>query len=60
MTFAFPWILVLLPLALAALRRQPLAAITVSGLAVWRNVPPSADSAGFAGSVCCARPRSRC
>jgi Ca-activated chloride channel family protein len=41
MTFAFPWILVLLPLALAALRRQPLAAITVSGLAVWRNVPPS-------------------
>jgi len=41
MTFAFPWILVLLPLALAALRRQPLAAINVSGLAVWRNVPPS-------------------
>lgn len=41
MTFAFPWILLLLPLTLAALRERPLAAITVSGLAVWRNVPPS-------------------
>ena len=41
MTFAFPWILLLLPLALVALRERPLAAISVSGLAVWRNVPPS-------------------
>ena len=41
MTFAFPWILLLLPLTLAALRERPRAAITVSGLAVWRNVPPS-------------------
>ena len=31
----------MLPLALVALRQRPLAAITVSGLAVWRNVPPS-------------------
>lgn len=41
MTFAYPWILLTLPLALVALRQRPLAAITVSGLAVWRNVPPS-------------------
>ncbi|MCL4203308.1 MAG: VWA domain-containing protein [Pirellulaceae bacterium] len=41
MTFAFPWILVLLPLALLALHRRPRAAIAVPGLAVWRNVPPS-------------------
>ncbi len=41
MTFAYPWILLMLPLALVALRRRPLTAITVSGLAVWRNVPPS-------------------
>jgi Ca-activated chloride channel family protein len=41
MTFAFPWILLFLPLALATLRERPLAAITVSGLAVWRDVPPS-------------------
>lgn len=41
MTFAHPWILLLLPVALVALRRRPPAAITVSGLAVWRNVPPS-------------------
>ncbi len=41
MTFAYPWILLLLPLALGALRQRPLAAITVSGLAVWRDVPPS-------------------
>ncbi|NLX98690.1 MAG: VWA domain-containing protein [Rhodopirellula sp.] len=41
MTFAYPWILLLLPMALVALRRRPPAAITVSGLAVWRNVPPS-------------------
>lgn len=41
MTFAFPWILLLLPLALAGLRQRPPAAITVSGLAVWRGVPPS-------------------
>jgi Ca-activated chloride channel family protein len=41
MTFAYPWILLMLPLALVALRRRPLAAIAVSGLAVWRNVPPS-------------------
>jgi Ca-activated chloride channel family protein len=41
MTFAYPWILLMLPLALVALRQRPLTAITVSGLAVWRNVPPS-------------------
>jgi Ca-activated chloride channel family protein len=41
MTFADPWILLMLPLALVALRQRPLAAIAVSGLAVWRNVPPS-------------------
>ncbi len=41
MTFAYPWILLLLPLALVALRERRLTAITVSGLAVWRNVPPS-------------------
>jgi Ca-activated chloride channel family protein len=41
MTFAYPWILLMLPVALVALRERPLAAITVSGLAVWRNVPPS-------------------
>jgi Ca-activated chloride channel family protein len=31
----------LLPLTLVALRQRPFTAITVSGLAVWRNVPPS-------------------
>lgn len=41
MTFAYPWILLMLPLALVALRQRPFTAITVSGLAVWRNVPPS-------------------
>jgi Ca-activated chloride channel family protein len=41
MTFAYPWLLVLLPLALVALHQRPRAAIAVSGLAVWRNVPPS-------------------
>ncbi len=41
MTFAYPWILLMLPLALVALRQRRLSAITVSGLAVWRNVPPS-------------------
>jgi Ca-activated chloride channel family protein len=41
MTFAYPWILLMLPLALVALRERPLTAITVSGLAVWRNVPRS-------------------
>ena len=41
MTFAFPWMLLLLPLTLVALRERPCAAITVSGLAVWRHVPPS-------------------
>jgi len=41
MTFAYPWILVMLPLALVALRQRRLDAITVAGLAVWRNVPPS-------------------
>jgi len=41
MTFEYPWILLMLPLALVALRQRPLTAITVSGLAVWRNVPPS-------------------
>ncbi len=60
MTFAFPWMLLLLPLTLVALRERPHAAITVSGLAVWRHVPPSPDSIGFDGSVCCAPWRSRC
>jgi len=41
MTFAYPWILLMLPLALVTLRQRPLAAIAVSGLAVWRDVPPS-------------------
>jgi Ca-activated chloride channel family protein len=41
MTLAFPWILLLLPLTLAALRERPRVAITVSGLAAWRDVPPS-------------------
>jgi Ca-activated chloride channel family protein len=41
MTFATPWILLLLPLALLALHQRPRAAIAVPGLAVWRNVPPS-------------------
>ena len=42
MTFASPWILWLLPLALVALRERRFAAITVAGLAVWRKVPASA------------------
>jgi len=41
MTFAFPWILFFLPLALAALRERPYAAVPISGLAAWRGVPPS-------------------
>jgi len=41
MTFAYPWILLMLPLALVALRQRPLGAIAVSGLAVWRKVPSS-------------------
>ena len=41
MTFSYPWVLLMLPLALVALREQTLRAITVSGLAVWRCVPPS-------------------
>ena len=41
MSFAYPWILLMLPLSLVALRELPLSAITVSGLTVWRNVPPS-------------------
>lgn len=41
MTFAFPWVFGLLPMALAVLRERPHDAITVSGLAVWRDVPPS-------------------
>lgn len=41
MTFAYPWILLTLPLALVVFRQRPLSAITVSGLAVWRSVPPS-------------------
>jgi Ca-activated chloride channel family protein len=41
MTFAYPWILLMLPLAFLALRERRLTAINVSGLAVWRNVPPS-------------------
>jgi Ca-activated chloride channel family protein len=41
MTFAHPWILLVLPLVLLALRERAPSAITVSGLAVLRNVPPS-------------------
>ena len=41
MTFAFPWMLLLLPVALAALRERPLHAVTVPGLAAWRDVPAS-------------------
>ncbi len=41
MTFAYPWILLFLPLALAALRQRSHSAIEISGLAVWRDVPPS-------------------
>ena len=41
MTFAYPWILLMLPLVLLVLRERPLSAITVSGLAVVRSVPPS-------------------
>lgn len=41
MTFALPWVLLLLPLALAAWRERHPAAIAVPGLAVWRDVPPS-------------------
>jgi Ca-activated chloride channel family protein len=41
MTFAYPWMLLMLPLALVALRERRPTAITVSGLTVWRNVPPS-------------------
>jgi Ca-activated chloride channel family protein len=42
MTFANPWVLWLLPLALVGLLERRLTAITVSGLAVWRSVPRSA------------------
>jgi Ca-activated chloride channel family protein len=42
MSFAHPWVLLLLPLTLLALRRRAPSAIDVSGLAVWRNVPPTA------------------
>jgi Ca-activated chloride channel family protein len=41
MTFALPWILLFLPLSLAALRERPHAPITISSLAAWRGVPPS-------------------
>jgi Ca-activated chloride channel homolog len=41
MTLAFPWLLLFLPLALAAFRQRCRAAISVSGLAVWRDIPPS-------------------
>jgi Ca-activated chloride channel family protein len=41
MTFAYPWILLMLPLVLIALRERPPSAISVSGLAVLRSVPPS-------------------
>ena len=41
MTFANPWILWILPLVLVTLRQRRLTAITVSGLAVWQNVPSS-------------------
>jgi Ca-activated chloride channel family protein len=41
MTFAYPWILLMLPLALVPLRARRRTAITVSGLAVWRTVPAS-------------------
>ena len=41
MTFANPWILLMLPLALFPLRRRSVSAITVSGISVWRDVPPT-------------------
>ncbi len=41
MTFAYPWILLMLPLAWIALRPPRHRAITVSGLAVWRHIPSS-------------------
>lgn len=41
MTFASPWVLVLLPIALAALWERRFAAVTVPALAVWRDVRPS-------------------
>lgn len=41
MTFACPWILLMLPLALVALRQRSPAAITVTGLSVWREIPSS-------------------
>jgi Ca-activated chloride channel family protein len=41
MSFAYPWILLMLPTAFVAFWQRPPAAIAVSGLAVWRNVPPS-------------------
>ncbi|MFZ5829206.1 MAG: vWA domain-containing protein, partial [Planctomycetota bacterium] len=41
MTLAYPWILLLLPLALVALRTRVRRPVTVSGLAAWRDIPPS-------------------
>lgn len=37
MSFAFPWVLLLLPLALMLLRKRPMNAITVSSLAGWQS-----------------------
>jgi Ca-activated chloride channel family protein len=37
MSFAFPWALVLLPLALMLLRKRPMNAIAVSGLSGWQS-----------------------
>lgn len=41
MTFAFPWFLLLLPLALIALRRSPFHALAVSSLRGWQGVESS-------------------
>ena len=46
MTFAFPWILLLLPLTLAALWERPRVAIAVSGLGAgyfFRNFLPGGE-----------------
>lgn len=37
MSFAFPWVLLLLPIALLLLRKRPMNAITVSSLAGWQS-----------------------
>ena len=42
MSFAYPWILLALPIAFLAWRDHRVKSVTVSGLAVWRTIPPSA------------------